>query len=555
MKNILSSLCFLAGVMSGLVSAAPGAHGPGGEHIDAGAHATSAADVPRVEAMSEVFELVGRLQGGELSILIDRYESNEPVLGAGLSVQLGSLKAKAKFHANHGDYAVDDAAFLKVLAAPGEHALIFTVIAGKDSDLLEGKLVAGAAVADPHAHDQPAWLKWLLWIAGLPIAAGIAYFAWKRRRPKVFLAAVIAILLVPSEGGYAAPGAHGPGGEHLDAPAGGASGLVRLPDGSVNLPKSAQRRLEIRTVLATTSDAAATVKLPGRVVMDPNAGGRVQATHGGRIEAAGSGLPVGGQRVAKGQVLAYVRHHAEPYAQANQQAQLTELRSSRVLAEHKVKRLESLEGTVPRKEIEAARVELQSLIQREGGVGASLASREAMLSPVSGVIAAANVVLGQVVEVRDVLFEVIDPSRVLVEAQLADVSLADRIAAGHLQGQPGATLRVIGIGRSLRDGVLPVTFRVEGAKGAQPPTLAIGQPVEIVAAFRERIQGIVLPASAIARNPSNEPIVWMKASAERYMPAPVQFQVLDSQRVVVIKGLAPDNRVVVQGAGLLSQFR
>eukprot|EP01035_Chromulina_nebulosa_P061819 gene61819-84536_t len=45
----------------------------------------------------------------------------------------------------------------------------------------------------------------------------------------------------------AAPGAHGPNGEHLDAPtAGNASGLMRLPDGSVNVPMLAQRRLGIR---------------------------------------------------------------------------------------------------------------------------------------------------------------------------------------------------------------------------------------------------------------------------------------------------------------------
>ncbi|MFZ5543530.1 MAG: efflux RND transporter periplasmic adaptor subunit, partial [Pseudomonadota bacterium] len=93
---------------------------------------------------------------------------------------------------------------------------------------------------------------------------------------------------------YAAPGAHGPNGEHLDAPgaAVNASGLARLPDGSVNVPKLAQRRMAIRTVLAPESDAAATVEMPGRVVMDPNASGRVQAVYGGRIEPGPRGLPV-----------------------------------------------------------------------------------------------------------------------------------------------------------------------------------------------------------------------------------------------------------------------
>ena len=61
------------------------------------------------------------------------------------------------------------------------------------------------------------------------------------------------------------------------------------------------------------------------------------------------------------------------------------------------------------KEIEAARAEAQSLQQRERSIGASLATREALVAPVSGVIAGAEVLAGQVVEARDVLFEVVDP--------------------------------------------------------------------------------------------------------------------------------------------------
>ena len=49
----------------------------------------------------------------------------------------------------------------------------------------------------------------------------------------------------------AAPGAHGPNGEHPSVPGAAVSpsGLARLPDGSVNVPKAAQRRMAIRTVL------------------------------------------------------------------------------------------------------------------------------------------------------------------------------------------------------------------------------------------------------------------------------------------------------------------
>jgi cobalt-zinc-cadmium efflux system membrane fusion protein len=370
-------------------------------------------------------------------------------------------------------------------------------------------------------------------------------------------ATALAASLIWLSPALAAPGAHGPNGEHLDAPgaAVNASGLARLPDGSVNVPKTAQRRMAIRTVLAPESDAAATFEMPGQVVMDPNASGRVQAVHGGRIEAGPKGLPVAGQAVRRGDVLAYVRHHAEPYALGAQQAQLAELRAQRQLAEQRLQRLEGLEGTVPRKEIEAARSDAKGLAERERSIASSLVVREALTAPVGGVIARADLAVGQVVESRDVLFEVVDPGRMLVEATTADAAVAARVAGASLQGLPEVNLRLLGVSRSLRDGVLPLTFAVSPAKAGTALPVAIGQPVTVVAQSKDRIKGVVLPAQAVVRNPSNEPIVWIKSGAERFIPQPVQYRTLDATTVVVTQGLSADNRVVVQGAPLIAQIR
>jgi multidrug efflux pump subunit AcrA (membrane-fusion protein) len=185
-------------------------------------------------------------------------------------------------------------------------------------------------------------------------------------------ASIVVVLLsagVLSSVSIAGPGAHGPNGEHLDAPPGNsASGLARLPDGSVNVPKQAQRRMSIRTLMAREGEHPLTVELNGRIGIDPNAGGRVQAPFAGRIEPGPKGLPVAGQRVEKGQVLMQIRPTASAIERGNQQAQLVEIQSSRRLAEQRVKRLEALEGTVPQKEIEAARAELASLAGRERAV-------------------------------------------------------------------------------------------------------------------------------------------------------------------------------------------
>jgi len=166
--------------------ASPGAHGPNGEHLDGQASAVgTTSSVPRVETFTEAFELLGHLSGGELSIMIDRYETNEPVLNGALEVQYKNLKAKAKFHADLGDYAIDDPKFLAAIAAPGAHPLLFTLVAGEESDLLEGTLTVTAA-ADDHGHEHASGRQWLLpAIAVLVLAtAAAAVFAVRRRRQR-----------------------------------------------------------------------------------------------------------------------------------------------------------------------------------------------------------------------------------------------------------------------------------------------------------------------------------------------------------------------------------
>jgi hypothetical protein len=73
---------------------------------------SAVSDAPRFEVNSDLFEVVATLHHGELSMLIDRYATNEPLWGAKVEVESGTLKALAKFNAEDGDYAIDDAGFL-----------------------------------------------------------------------------------------------------------------------------------------------------------------------------------------------------------------------------------------------------------------------------------------------------------------------------------------------------------------------------------------------------------------------------------------------------------
>jgi len=317
----------------------------------------------------------------------------------------------------------------------------------------------------------------------------------------------------------------GDGHDHGDAPPpAGGNGPKRQPDGSVFLPKPAQRQIGVRTLPVVAGELPRSIELSGKVTMDPNAGGRVQAMVAGRVTAGPNGLPQPGRPVRKGELLAWVTPEAGG--------------SSRSLAETRLRRLRELADTVPKKVIEEA----------EAAV-----ANEQLRAPVSGVVAAADVVAGQVVEARETLFEIVDPQRQQIEALAFEPLAADDIAGATLAvGGRRLPLTLVGVSRILRAQAQPIRFRGEGDALA---SLAVGQPVRVFVATRRTVRGIGVPAAALMRNPANQTVVWVKTAPERFEPRPVVVEPLDGVNVAVTDGLAPGERVAVHGATLINQIR
>lgn len=361
----------------------------------------------------------------------------------------------------------------------------------------------------------------------------------------------MAVLVALADAG---PASAGPGHDHGAAPAApGANGPQRQPDGSVFLPKPAQRQLRVRTVVTESAELARTVELGAKVLMDPNAGGKVQPLNAGRIEPGPRGLPNLGQTVRKGEVLAYVVSSAAPIERSNQAAQLAELRAAKALAEKRIARLQELADTVPRKDIEAVESEAASLTARIAAVGGGLSTRESLLAPVSGVIASANVVAGQVVDARELIFEIVDPSRLRIEALAFDAAIASNIGAATMTvGDKRVPLTFIGASRSLREQALPLAFR---AQGDALNLLAVGQPVRVFVQTKDKVKGISVPVASLMKNPANQTVVWVKTAPERFEPRTVTTEPLDGLNAAVTSGLEPGDRVATQGATLINQVR
>ncbi len=148
------------------ITGAGDGHDHGHDHGPAAASTDRA--LPVVVAVSENYELVGRLVANELTIFIDRAATNEPVLNATLALEVGNQAVNAVFHADHGDYAVTDVEMLKALNKPGVKALTFTLTTSDDTDLLAGELDIHEDVA-ANSH-RSNWKRNALWIIGIVLA-------------------------------------------------------------------------------------------------------------------------------------------------------------------------------------------------------------------------------------------------------------------------------------------------------------------------------------------------------------------------------------------------
>lgn len=526
--------------------------------------------VPRLEAASEDFELVALAQGGELIVYLDRYVGNTPVTDAALDVGADGTVVSAR-HEGEGVYRVA----AEWLHHAGSHDVTFTITTPESADLLIGSIAiletppAAAPQAPILAQGIPAFPTTFPWPTtaagfGLGLLTALAVLGAGRRRR---LAAALAIILVVLLAGGAAF-AHG-GEDHGAAPApvavavpGSGSFLAetprRLADGSLFVPKASQRLLTVRTVLTRTEEAAQTVSIIGRVIPDPNSSGSVQASQSGRIEPGDQGLPFLGQRVTAGQVLAYVAPSVTNLERGGLQQQIALLDKEIALAQAQHERVNRLAGTVPQRQIDDARMALAGLQRQRAALVPSLAQREPLVASASGIISLASAVAGRLVDAREVLFEIVDPNRLWVEAVAFDPGLTATIQGAGARTAEGAalTLAYLGRGLTLRQQAIPLQFRIENnPENISPQNLSVGQPVTVIVQTRASQEGIVVPQGSIVRAAGGQPLIWEHISAERFVPRPVRTQPLDGARVLVLAGLEPGRRIVTEGATLLNQVR
>ena len=547
------------------------AHG-GEDHGDE-KPAVASSSGPRIDAHSKDFELVGipsAQEGGKLVVYLNKFWSNEAVSGAAIEMTRGDDTVTAT--EVKGIYTVK----APWVSTPGHYDLTFSITAGGLSDLLIGRLdISAPAPAEP-AHNTlwdhiipdgmvvpnvPLWM-----LAGtLGLAVLLSLLAVKGPRPvrTIFVLAAalsglstVAMAAVVLTNGVRESGVTGAQGKAvLDLP----ETSRRLEDGAVFVPKPTQRLLGITTVQAAKAETTRkTIRLIGQVIPDPNRSGVVQSLLAGRIEPPEGGFPAIGAVVKKGDVLGYLVPAVAVVDQSDIAQTQGDLDKQIALLEAKLKRIEPLSGSaVPAGQITDTKIELDILRKRRTVIKPVLKDREDLRAPADGVLAQANVTAGQVVEAQTVLFQIVDPDHLWIEALAFDSASAASIEKSGkdalAQTADGRKVSVSFAGRSpaLRQQAVPLRFQIK----RDGPALNVGESVTVHAVTDEPLEAITLPRASVVRSSTGQPIVWVHVEAERFEARVVKTAPIDAERLGVMAGIDPGTRIVMRGAELINQVR
>jgi RND family efflux transporter MFP subunit len=303
------------------------------------------------------------------------------------------------------------------------------------------------------------------------------------------------------------------------------------------------------------------------------AGGRevaISAPAAGRVAIRAGRLPQVGSQVRAGQLLAVLtpaegtdqdraalRREVATAEAAWRQAQLDLARAERLVAGQ----------AAPTKRVEEARTQLaiaqanltsarEHLRAKEatlkGAAGVTEESYE-LTAPIGGTVVESHVVPGAAVEPGATLYRLVDLSTVWVEARVPEADL-NRVATSRKAEVtvPGAPTVTVGAGRgglvtvgsvldpSTRSA--PVVFAVPNPSG----TMRIGMTAEVRAITGATGRGPVIPKAAVVDD-NGRPIAYVQTGGESFVRRELKLGVKQGDRVQVLAGLSPGDRVVTRG--------
>ena len=328
----------------------------------------------------------------------------------------------------------------------------------------------------------------------------------------------------------------------------------RRPDGSAFLPMSTQRVFSVRWKVCNSAEVPLAYEIPGHVITDPSTGTTVNAALAGIIEANQGTFPFLGMRVRRGDLLAYLQPTVTVSERAQIEARVQQLANQISLAEKQMERLgDVLFVRYRTNKIEAQKVQIEGYRRELMSLQSALNRRESLRATADGVISKVGVVMGGTVNQGQIVFEIVDPDALWVEAAAYDAAIAQNVrSATAVTGNgPPIPLQFVGGGMTLSNQAIPLRFRVVGPHEG----LSVGKPVTVIVQQNKTMTGIPVPVSSVIRDGDGRSIVWERTGAETFVPRQVRATRVAGNQMLVESGLSNGARVVTEGATLLNQIR
>jgi cobalt-zinc-cadmium efflux system membrane fusion protein len=299
-----------------------------------------------------------------------------------------------------------------------------------------------------------------------------------------------------------------------------------------------------RTVFALSGALSGSIEASG--VIGP-AGGRhaeIAAPIAGLIDAASvATTPAPGQRVARGQVLAYITpslgESGASYADAR--ARLREAQDEY----ERARRLVAAEAA-PARRLHEAEIRLQAAREALSGIGGE-GGRVAIRSPISGEVTRRAALPGARVEAGTSLFTVVDPSVVWLTVNVPAFAAAgvsrNSMATFTTEGAPEAhaARRIVSVG-SVIDPVsrtLPIIYEVTNPTGV----IKVGANARALVRTAGQREGVIIPTSAIIDD-NGKPVVYVQVEGETFERRDVVVIGRDGNLSLLLSGVQRGERVV-----------
>jgi cobalt-zinc-cadmium efflux system membrane fusion protein len=377
---------------------------------------------------------------------------------------------------------------------------------------------------------------------------------------------------------------------------------------AISFLKEQQWRVGLITTVADERELVERLVVPGRVIVPQGSGAIVGSPITGKAAPPdGNGFPKVGDKVEKGQVLAYVEPSvagAEAVQLVANQAQLQTLDADLAVKQLEIETqirsaelsLKRAQNTLDRKkrltdegitagkelltaehEVRLAQTELDGLrqvlqpyiearerlakvlggMQASGDVGDQRGDmRVTLRSPIAGTIVEASVTSGELINNIRKLFHVVNLDTLWIEANVSEYDLA------RVQQAPGASYRLAaypdrivpilsGGGRLVDIGAVvdpdtrtvPIRYEVPNPDG----TLRVGMFADLLVETNRRQTALAVPKDAVV-DEGGEVVVYLQRGGETFERRRVEVGIRDADQVEIRSGLAVGDHVATKGA-------